>query len=269
MPELPEVTIFKQYIDATCLQQKINELVLKKDLLLKETSEEVFKNTLLGREFESTKRHGKYLFIKLTGSQIYVLFHFGMTGSFSYYNKSDNEPEYARIIIGFNNGYQLSYNSKRMLGEIRLIQDMNDYLKSHNIGPDALDESLTKSEFKRVLNHRKGVVKSVLMNQEVIAGIGNEYSDEILFQAHIHPKIKIQTLSDEEIDKVYEAMRSVLKNAINHRTNYDELKHSFLLANRGKKGKCPICHSKLDTIQVAGRTAYYCPTCQSMDLQHV
>jgi len=263
MPELPEVTIFKEYFDSTSLHREIKDVTVSNEFVLKDISVNQFQNKLKGQQFDSTERRGKYLFIEVSPEKFYLLLHFGMTGSLSYYKSTGDQPDYARIIIDFKNGFHLSYNSQRMLGEIRLLDNMQEYIEEHKIGRDAMDKALTEEAFKKLLDHRKGIVKSVLMNQEVISGIGNEFSDEILFHAKIHPKTKIQDLSDTELHKIYKQMKEVLQTAIDHRTNYGELKDSFLLANREKEGKCPNCHSKLETIQVSGRTAYYCPKCQS------
>ena len=265
MPELPEVTIFKQYLDATALHQEIKDVSITNDLLLKGISQTDFIKMLTGHQFESSIRRGKYLFIILSPGKKVLLLHFGMTGSLSYYQKDKEKPDYARIIFHFKNGFHLSYNSQRMLGEVRILDNMQDYIDEHKIGRDAMDPDLTESVFKKLMKQRKGIVKSVLMNQEEISGIGNEFSDEILFHAKIHPKMKIQNLPEEEIGKIYGIIRNVLQTAIDHRTNYGELKQFFLLANREKGGKCPLCHTKLETLQVSGRTAYYCPKCQLPD----
>jgi formamidopyrimidine-DNA glycosylase len=149
-----------------------------------------------------------------------------------------------------------------MLGEVRFEKDISSFLEKRNYGPDAMDDSLDKKTFKDLLKDRKGTIKSVLMNQELVSGIGNEFSDEILFHSQIHPKTKVQDLAQKQVEKIYEQMRVVLQKAIDHNTNYDELKDSFLLAHRDKNGMCPKCHSKLNTINVSGRTAYFCPKCQ-------
>jgi len=265
VPELPEVTIFKQYIDATSLHQEIQAVYVKNDFVLKDVTVALFKKAIEGHEFTSVSRHGKFLFVALNKMTDVLVLHFGMTGFLKYYLHDKEEPDHARIIFQFSNNYHLAYVSQRMLGEVRFEKDKSSFLEKRNYGPDAMDDSLNKKVFKDLLKDRKGTIKSVLMNQELVSGIGNEFSDEILFHSQIHPKTKVQDLAQKKVDEIYEQMRVVLQKAIDHNTNYDELKDSFLLAHREKNGKCPKCNSKLNTINVSGRTAYFCPVCQPIN----
>lgn len=193
MPELPDVEIFNRYIDSTALHKRITDVTVKDDYVLKNISSDSLKNCLHGQAINSTRRHGKYLFLKLSSSHT-LLFHFGMTGFPKYFKNEEEYPDHARLLLAFENGYFLAYDSQRKLGEIRIIEDDRTFIDDLEMGPDALDKDLDLKAFLKLFEGRRGMIKPALMDQEVIAGIGNVYSDEILFQAGIHPKSKVANL---------------------------------------------------------------------------
>ena len=184
MPELPEVEIFKRYLDATSLHQRIDDVDVRNTYILKETSARELARGLKGRRFESSRRHGKHLFVRADG-ELWLRLHFGMTGSLQYFKNDEQAPRYARVLFIFANNHRLAFDDQRQFGEIGLLNDIDEFLKEHALGPDALKIDLR--EFRKILGKRRGAVKSVLLNQRIIAGIGNIYADEILFRVRIHP----------------------------------------------------------------------------------
>ncbi|HSE83087.1 MAG TPA: zinc finger domain-containing protein, partial [Thermodesulfobacteriota bacterium] len=116
--------------------------------------------------------------------------------------------------------------------------------------------------FKNILLKAKGSVKSVFMNQKLIAGVGNIYADEILFQSRIHPLNKVEQLDRDDTKILFQKMKKVLQTAIRHWADYEQLPDSYLIKRRSKKGKCPRCGRSLEQIKVTGRTTYCCPRCQ-------
>jgi len=263
MPELPDVEIFKRYIDSTALHKKITDLTVKDEYVLKNISSDSLKSSLKGQVFENTLRHGKYLFLKL-GNCHTLLLHFGMTGFPKYFKKAEEEPEHVRLLIQFENEFNLAYDSQRKLGEIRVIEDVLTFIDDLEMGPDALDEDLDFKAFERVFKGRRGMIKPALMNQEIIAGIGNVYSDEILFQAGIHPKSKVKNLSENDWKEIYEQMHEVLYTAIDCRVDPKLFPGHYILSGRTEGADCPKegCGSTLQSIKVSGRSAVYCPSCQ-------
>jgi formamidopyrimidine-DNA glycosylase len=137
---------------------------------------------------------------------------------------------------------------------------VDEFLKTRVLGPDALDIDLV--EFKKMFTKHRGAVKSILMNQKVIAGIGNIYADEILFHARMHPAAEIADLDDKALAKLFRAMRYILEKAIETKADVDRMPKSWLLPHRGKGGKCPRCGRKLKSSKIGGRTAWFCPHCQ-------
>src|SRR5215217_2485279 len=259
MPELPDVEVFKRYVNSTSLHQKIESVEVRNTKILGGVSAGKLQSTLKGRMFESTRRHGKNLFVELDDDG-WLLMHFGMTGRLKYFKDMDQDPPHDRLLISFENRYHLAFDCKRMLGKVDLIEDLEEFIREKKLGPDLLE--LDYISFQRCFEGRKGTVKSALMNQQVVAGVGNIYSDEILFQASIHPGTGVQRLDDAALKKLFRETRRVLETAIERVADPQKLPDSFLLSHRREGEKCPRGNGEIRKIKAAGRTAYYCPACQ-------
>jgi len=258
MPELPDVEVFRQYIDKKALHQSVKEILVLADEVLEGTSARQLRTRLEGHEFESTARHGKHLFVKVSGDG-WLALHFGMTGRLDYF-KGSRTPDHARIIFRFSNGYSLAFLLQRKLGKLTLVDSAPQYRKKHGLGPDVLDKRFSLSDFRKTLKETNSSIKSALMNQELMAGIGNIYSDEILFQARLHPKTKTRELSEKEIDRLYQTARDVLRTAIDSGADPDRMPEDFLIPQR--KANCPVCGGSIKKTIVSGRSSYFCPKCQ-------
>lgn len=258
MPELPDVEIQKEYLDATALHKRIAKTQILSRDLLKETTPRKLRTALKGHEFKSSRRHGKYLFARVSSEGKWVVFHFGMTGFLKYFRQEDEKPEYTRILFSFTNEYHLAYVAQRKLGLIQLINDMEGFIEKHKLGPDALDPGFTFKQFRESLGDGRAMVKSALMNQKALAGVGNIYSDEILYQAGIDPRRRTGDLSGEEQKRLYRQMHRVLKTAIDKRADPSGFPRSFIIPHRRGDNKCPG-GGELKSLKVSGRTSFYCP----------
>ncbi len=269
MPELPDVAIFKRYLDATALHQEIEDVAVEDPYVLKGITPEALREGVRGHAFDSTRRHGKYLFAALGEGAGGVVLHFGMTGSLKYFQRPEASPEYDQVRFHFTNGYQLAYLSQRKLGEVRFIESFKTFIEERDLGPDVLAEDFDYERFKETFGRRGGMVKSALMDQSTLAGIGNVYSDEILFQMGLHPRRKVQDLRPEELRELYDTLQEVLKTAIAHDARPADFPESYLTPYRGEED-CPCCEGKLEKIEVGGRAGYYCPARQPApsDLRH-
>lgn len=259
MPELPDVETFKRYLDATSLHQRIKDVDVREAYILKDISARELARKLKGRRFESSRRHGKHLFVR-AGDDVWLRLHFGMTGSLHYFKNDEQAPRHARVLFAFANNHRLAFDDQRQFGQIGLIEDVDEYLEKRALGPDALDLDL--GGFQRILGRRRGAVKSILMNQQCIAGIGNIYADEILFRARMHPATEISRLGDKVLAKLFRATRYILEKAIAAKADVTQMPKSWLLPHRGKGGKCPRCGRKLRSAKIGGRTAWFCAHCQ-------
>jgi formamidopyrimidine-DNA glycosylase len=259
MPELPDVETFKRYFDATSLHQRILAVDVRNAYVLKGVSKRELAEQLEGRCFESSCRHGKHLFVR-ANADLWLRLHFGMTGSLSYSKDNKDEPPHTRVLFTFEKGGRLAFDDQRMFGEVGLLKDVREFLKKRGLGPDALDVDL--AEFKKILGKRRGAVKSILLNQKLIAGIGNIYADEILFRGHMHPATEVSRLDHKTLAKLFRAMRYILQRAIKAKADVNHMPRLWLLPHRAKGGKCPRCGRELKSAKIGGRTAWFCAHCQ-------
>ena len=259
MPELPEVETFKRYLDNTSLHQRIVNVEVLDAYVLKRVSARELALRLKGHRFENSHRHGKHLFVRADG-ELWLRLHFGMTGSLQHYRRDEEAPVHARVVFAFANNSRLAFEDQRKFGEVGLLKDVDDFLRKRGIGPDALDSNV--SQFKTIFRTHRGSVKTILLNQQLIAGIGNLYADEILFRARMHPVTQAARLSDKDLRRLSRATRYVLEKAIALKTDFNRLPKSWLLTHRGKRGRCPHCGRALKLATVGGRTSWFCAHCQ-------
>jgi len=146
-------------------------------------------------------------------------------------------------------------------GVIRAITSPEDFVGQKQLGPDALSPAFSREYFLKAIAGKKTSIKAVLMDQQVVAGIGNVYSDEILYQAGILPGTRTDLLKDKQSQDLHEKILTVLKTAVNHDADAQRFPAHFLLRHRHKNGDCP-CGGKVSTSKVAGRTSYFCAACQ-------
>lgn len=260
MPELPDVEYFSQYLDATALHQCIAAVhVQRDDVLDDDLSSRRLVRQLKGRAFQATRRHGKHLPVELDDGGFLVL-HFGMTGYLDYAMDRGDPPAHTRLRIDFDNGYRLAYVCQRMLGHVALAEDMDAFVKARELGPDAL--ALDKAGLRERLEPHRGMVKPVLMDQSVLAGLGNVYTDEILFHARLHPRAPIADFDDDAYTRLYRSLRHVLQRAIDAHADPERMPRTWLLPHRQPDAECPRCSGQVQRTQVGGRSTYACPSCQ-------
>lgn len=260
MPELPDVEMFKRYANATSLQQEVRRVrVLEPDLLRGVTAQALGQH-LKGKRLTATRRHGKFLFLR-TDENGWLLMHFGMTGKLEYGQWGGEPPKYTGALIEFEGDAGLAYVAPRKLGRIGWIEDPDAFIQEQGLGPDAAGLGL--AEFRSLAQGRKGAVKAWLMDQGTLAGIGNVYSDEILFRAGIHPASQVSNLDPDHIARLHRAMAQVLSQAIKADADRAKMPKSFLLSRREAGAPCPGCGGKLERISAAGRSSYFCPKCQT------
>jgi len=257
MPELPEVETFKRYLDKTSLKQTIKNVQVMDERILN-TGENNLKHFVKGKRFESSTRHGKYLFVHLKPGC--VIFHFGMSGDLEYYDAKEEPPKFSKVIFHFNNGFNLAYISIRMFGKVLFTNSIEEYLERKKLGPDAY--KMTLQEFQEAVRRRKAIAKNALLNQSFIAGVGNIYSDEILFRTKIHPKTNINTLSEGKVKELYKNIKDVLEYGIQNKGDLSTYPNEFLIPHRKKEEKCPTCNSDITRFEISGRHGFFCPSCQ-------
>ena len=257
MPELPEVAYQKKYADATILHKKIVK-VETGDKKIYQSDKNEFEETLKDNQFIGSERLGKYLFLNLKNKGVLVV-HFGMTGKLEYY-QHEEIPKYAQLTLTFEDHSRVSFTCPRKFGKLYLAESLVKFQKENGLGVDAL--ALTKEQFFEILKGKTGTIKALLMNQKLIAGIGNLYADEILFQVKIHPATKVNELSEKDKLKIYNKIKEVLEVVKKVREEGQKLPESYITTVRKKDADCPRNNGKIQQIKVSGRTTYFCPICQ-------
>lgn len=265
MPELPDVESFKRVLAKNGLRKTIVNIVVSDKRILGKLASGTFIRRLRGAKLVAARRHGKHLLASIDRGG-WLTLHFGMTGALHFVPTAGQEPPFTRVRFEFAGDGSLAYTNKRMIGRVGLAENAADFITAEGLGPDALDRRFDFATFEGALRGVKRDVKSVLMDQQIIAGIGNIYSDEILFQARINPTARMDGLTANELKRLFVSMREVLKTAIACGAGSEQFTERMpkgaLLPERKKGGHCPRCRSPLKVFKAGGRSAYCCPRCQ-------
>lgn len=259
MPELPDVEVYRRRLEGAALHRPVAGVHVATPDLLHGTTPQGLGRALNGRCFTAARRHGKYLFAVHDGDGALVL-HFGMSGVLVTVSAGDETPDYTRCEMEFSDGGRLAYTAPRKLGLIALTGTMEGFIRDRGLGSDAL--GLDADALGRLASGRRGGIKAWLMDQETMAGIGNVYSDEILFQARMHPRRAVKALDEAGLDRLQKAMNKALHDAIEAGAEPGRMPAGFLLPHRHDGGHCPNCDTPVEHLQAAGRTAWLCPRCQ-------
>ncbi|KPJ71679.1 hypothetical protein AMJ50_00895 [Parcubacteria bacterium DG_74_3] len=288
MPELPEVETTVRYLAKNVLGRTFFDVWTDWSKTIKIPKNfQQFKKEIKGRKIKKIWRRGKNILFELSGEKI-LLIHQKLTGHllFGKWTRENNTWQaplgplserinsYLHLIFTLDNGQMLALSDVRKFAKVELwdskkLFDSQGFIK---LGPEPLGKSFTFEKFREVLTEKKGKIKQILMNQEVIAGIGNIYSDEILFRAKIHPLKNISELSEKELKRVYQVMRKVLSLAVHLQGE----SISDYRVPTGKEGgfdkarkvyrrtgeRCSRCGTIIKKIKVGGRAAHFCPRCQ-------
>jgi len=270
MPELPEVQTTINGLKKKVLNRAFLDVWTDTEKLFKKPGFQIFRKEIKNKKIKDIKRKGKNIIFELSEGY-FLLVHLKMTGHFLYnkYNKEDSMNSFVRVKFFLDNGKVLALSDLRKFAKIELHKSENLNL---NLGPEPLSKDFTLEKFKSVL--KKGRIKPVLMNQEVIAGIGNIYADEILWQAKIHPEKNTLSLSEKELEKIYLAIKKILLKALElggtSTSDYRDIEGNKGLFEKElkvyqKEGqKCPRCGTIIKRKKIAQRNAHFCPTCQPL-----
>ena len=265
MPELPDVELFRRL--AEC--HGAGEIVAKVEVLdpgsLDGATPEALQRRLKGRTLRSARRHGKVLLLE-TDDAAALAFHFGTNGSLHYVRRGDAAPRFARLCLDFVKGGRLVYLNPRRIGKAHFAPGASAFVTAAKLGPDVLEPSFDLAAFTVALAGRRQAIKAVLTDQARMAGIGNIYADEILFQARLHPATPTDSLDKAMISRLFDAMKWVLQAAIDCGAGaeafIDRLPEGFLVPERRVGGHCPRCGAPIAQEKRGGRSGYFCPRCQ-------
>src|SRR5438067_961500 len=256
MPELPEVEMYARYFARHALDQSVTRIRVLDDRILGTRS----LRPLVGHAFRRVHRHGKHLFADAEG--IWLRLRFGMTGDLAYYR--DEPPRFSRVIFDFDNRSHLAYEDARLFGVVDIVRSPEEFIRDHGLGPDPLDPRFTLREFRKLLHKRRGRIKALLLSQDIIAGIGNLYADEALYRASVDPRRQIDRMSDDDVRRLFNAIRGVLRETIEFKSRDADYPARFMIQHREEGERCPRCAGTIRRTIVAGRTTYFCATHQRL-----
>ena len=260
MPELPDVEAFRRRVASAAVHQTIRHVELSAPEMLKGMSARDLRARLEGHRIKAARRYGKHLLLEI-GDGGWLDLHFGMSGFPQYVEAGAPRPRFTRMVLDLDHG-QLAYVVPRRIGRIALMDSLDQLIEGKGLGPDALDPKLTFDRFRQLATGR-GAVKCWLMDQSQIAGIGNVYSDEILFQARIDPRRRVGDLSENELRRLYDTLHAVIAGALACDADPARLPSDWLLTSRRAGLPCPgTCKGRIQRMELCGRSAYVCTECQ-------
>lgn len=259
MPELPEVESFRMFFEKNVLNLQIKSVAVLDEAILEKIDKVSFEKTIANVIFTSTFRHGKFLFCQFKPNQ-FVVFHFGMTGDFFIRKGKEELHKHDRIVFFLENKQIFAFSDQRKFGLVTITDNPVQFLRQRNFGPDAL--KISNDEFVLSIIKHKKPIKACLLDQSILAGVGNLYADEALFRTKIYPGTIPSSLDKGKISELYKNIQNILTQAISHGAYYGDFPPDFFIQAREKNGLCPSCNTKLESGKITGRTSFYCPTCQ-------
>ena len=270
MPELPEVETIVNDLAPQAEGRGFQEVLVQWPGAVGKQAPEELAAGLAGQRVLRVSRRGKYILFRLSSGQT-LIFHLGMTGRLCVPGPDEPPDPYCRATFHLDEGRELRFGDVRKFGRIWLVDDAACVVGT--LGPDALDPCLGPEGLIERLERRPGArIKALLLDQAFLAGLGNIYADEALYEARIHPARRAATLPEDRVRELHEAIRVVLQRSIRNRgTSFSDYRDGLgrkgnnqeaLLVFRRAGDPCPRCGTIIRRIVVAGRGTYFCPTCQ-------
>ena len=279
--ELPEVEVLRRDLEKDVVGRRVKTAEVKTSrnamrVIRRHGKRKEFTARLEGRKLTKVERRGKYLLVHLDSGDVLVT-HFGMSGQFQRGNGRVVIEPHTHVVLTFQQGGDLRFIDPRTFGEMFITagDDIGKVKELQHIAIDPLDQVFTWPTFQYLLAERAAKMKQLLMDQKFISGLGNIYSDEVLFAAGLRYDRISDTLSSQEVRRLYRAIQETLQEAIKLRgtTLEDEAyvdlfgkpgEYQSELKVYGRRGEpCRRCRTPLETVRIGNRKSFYCPQCQS------
>lgn len=257
MPELPEVEYAARQLRAAVVGRMVREVKAlhpsqRRGLPPRDIAR------VRGATIESVERRGKHQLLRLSTGDTLVV-HFRMTGDWLLDSSDGSVPRFARVVIGLDDGVRISLVDPRALSTVRVVR--RDGRGMPELGPDAADPTVSVDTFGAALERRRVAIKVALLDQRVLAGVGNIYAAEALWLARIDPRVPASSLSRARRARLLDAIRAVLAKAEGVGERYRDDSGRFEVY--GREGEpCTRCGARIRRLHQAGRSTYYCPRCQ-------
>jgi formamidopyrimidine-DNA glycosylase len=272
MPELPELEVVKEVLRRRVVDQTIEAVQASgggSAILVRALTQQRLEEAVTGARIDAIDRRGKFLIFTLDpavqDSRLFLAINLKLAGRLQLAQPTDKKLPKTHLIFSLSNGQQLRYVDQRTMGQLYLAADLTQVPDYATLGPEPFDVSL--EEFRERLKPYRGEIKGVLIRGEFIAGIGNAYADEILWTAQVHPYRKRTDLKADEIERIYAAMRAVLRAAIEKiREEMGEAIHreprEFMAVHMKSGEPCPRCGTPISVVSANQRITNFCRTCQ-------
>lgn len=269
MPELPEVETVVRTLEHQIAGARISSIDVRWPHVIEGMDPDVFCSKLTGQHFRTFSRRGKYLLFGM--DDCWLIVHLRMEGKF--YVQPDDTAKINRhmhVIFHLNDGRQLRYHDTRKFGRMTLMPLDTDFSHFHNLGPEPFDPSFTPAYMHEWKKGRREPVKSLLLDQSFVAGIGNIYADEILAASHIRPGRSCARLTRKEEAQIVENTKLILAQAIkaggttirSYTSSLGVTGRFQLYCSVHDQKVCRVCGSAIKVKRIGGRSSYYCPQCQ-------
>ncbi|NNE51297.1 MAG: DNA-formamidopyrimidine glycosylase [Sulfitobacter sp.] len=255
MPELPEAEAARKRIADGALHRTIEGFSLG-EVTYMDLPGENDRERLIGTQFTRTHRHGKYIFVGSThGPWLHI--HLGMAGSIRVLDAGDDLPKFIRFTVEFEGGNRLHFRDPRKFGHIQVVDDLDTFIEDKGLGPDAL--TIGDNAFATNVGGTRGAVKSALLSQKKLAGVGNLWADEALYRAGIDPETRAVDLKADRLRHLHRSVREILQAVVDTDAIYAKLPDDWLIHHREEGDACTRCEGTIRKKTVGGRTSYYCP----------
>ena len=266
MPELPDLEVIGEFLAQRILHIRIESAQVRRPIVVRNLLGGDPAEHLAGRQFVDVVRRGKFLLLPLDDGTNVVI-HPMLAGRIRYGNPLSRHRKRDVFVIRLQDGHELRYHDAKDMGKVYLTDDLGKISTFATLGPEATAPDLTFEVFSQRMRRHRGEVKRVLTSQTFVAGIGNAYADEICWRAGIYPFRRRAALDDDEVRRLYEAMRTVLTEAVaTIRAQIGEaidMELRDFLAVHGKAGEpCPQCGSSISEVKRERRATHFCRTCQ-------
>lgn len=269
MPELPEVESTVRFLQERIIGCAFEGARIFWKRSVHARSAQEFSRRITDARIAAVTRRGKYIVLHLDGrdgKRLFLLCHLRMSGSLDVVRKDERVGTHDRVILGLDNGKELRFNDVRKFGRLYLVDAMEQITGA--LGVEPFDDAFTPQFLHQQLRARRGAIKPLLLNQRVIAGIGNIYADEVLWRCGLHPLLRSNRLTLESAKTLHQNVRAVLKEAIEAQgTDFGDgvvEMGSFVPAAYGRSGQpCVRCKTIIVRIVVGQRGTHFCPHCQA------
>ena len=276
MPELPEVETVRRGLATLVIGKEIASVTVNLARIIRTPDDiEVFKLELKGLTIDEVGRRGKYLLIGV--GPFTLVSHLRMEGRYGLYRAEEPVEKHTHVIFHFTDGTELRYKDVRQFGTMDLVPrgDFSSLPGLETLGPEPLDESFTVEVFAaQVKKRRSGKMKALLLDQTFVAGLGNIYVDEVLFQSGVHPEAAAPTLTDEQVARLHASIVDVLRRSVelggssikSYVNGYGQeggMQHQLRVYGM-ENTPCPQCGTPIEKTRIAGRGTHFCPQCQPL-----